>query len=282
MNQIPDRKNLQSLSRMEIQKLCKDNNIKANMKTADMINALSDLVNGKEVLRPLRATSERVASQPPPKGRVASVPVLAGARGARNMNKAIARSTGRRTRASATLQEEPIPQETVDKAAEHTNTDKAPITGVARGSRDELPVQLYTPTGSHLSYAIPSAQLAAIESRITQLEDEAKCQKSQADVSHAELQAGVARLKIQAKVMAVENGSLKNRITELETMLHNREEATGPSMSSVVNHPPEDNDASDHGKDGETDANPEVVVGSGVAAPAKVIEPAELPNPSPS
>ncbi|KAF8500637.1 hypothetical protein JB92DRAFT_2833868 [Gautieria morchelliformis] len=306
MNQIPDRKNLQSLSRMQIQTLCKDNNIKANMKTDDMINALCDLVNGKDVPRPLRAASERVASQPPPKGRVASVPVLARARGARNVSKAITRSTGRRTRASATLQEEHITEET-DEAAEHANTDKgtidriypttmesdiatrlssahriAPINGVARGSRDEPRLQVHTPTGSHPSYATPSAQLAAIQSRITQLEDEAKVQKSQADVSHAELQARVARLEIQAKEMAVENGNLKHSISELETMLLNREEARDPSMAIEISHPPEDNDTSDHGKDGETDANPQVVAASGVAVPAKVIDACELPNPSPS
>ncbi|KAF8489155.1 hypothetical protein JB92DRAFT_1391767 [Gautieria morchelliformis] len=54
----------------------------------------------------------------------------------------------------------------------HTHTDKASpislINGVAGGSRDEHSLQLPTPTPSHLSYSLPSAQLTALESRIVQ------------------------------------------------------------------------------------------------------------------
>ncbi|KIJ34078.1 hypothetical protein M422DRAFT_35242 [Sphaerobolus stellatus SS14] len=49
MEDIPDRENLEVMSRIDIQKLCKDNNIKANMRTDEMINVLCDLVNGKDV-----------------------------------------------------------------------------------------------------------------------------------------------------------------------------------------------------------------------------------------
>ncbi|KAF8508052.1 hypothetical protein JB92DRAFT_2955121 [Gautieria morchelliformis] len=87
MGQIPDRKTMESLSRTNIQKLCKENKIRANMKTQEMINALRDLVNVKEVPRPLRA--ERVG-----KGR----PV-------------ITRGAGRQTKATVMLQEEPIQEE---------------------------------------------------------------------------------------------------------------------------------------------------------------------------
>ncbi|KAF8523027.1 hypothetical protein JB92DRAFT_3110334 [Gautieria morchelliformis] len=373
MDQIPDREDLESLPRIDIQKLCKDNNIKANLRTDEMINALCDLINGKDVPRPLRAASERVASQPLPKGRVGSVqiskasevsakkatlqpsepntdpesvpdassstratrrkakhiqarlgkgrPILAGGSGARHVTKVITCGTGRKTK-----EEEPIPEEdegagSVDALSgqnpKRTNTDKArpisPINGVAGGSRDEQPLQLPTPTPCHPSYSLPSAQLVTLQSRIIQLEEpnlaariseievaiadisvlklsvaqipvlqdevkrlEAERQKSEADV--AELKARVACLEIQAKELAVENGSLKDHVTELETMLHHREEARDPSMSNVVIHPPEDNDTSDRGND----ANVEAAVGSVVAAPAKRIPPSELPNPSPS
>ncbi|KAF8530809.1 hypothetical protein JB92DRAFT_364066 [Gautieria morchelliformis] len=143
----------------------------------------------------------------------------------------------------------------------------------------------FLPTPSHASYSLSFAQLAPLESCIIQLEDpniaarisaievamtdisvlrlsvaqipvlqnkvrrlEAECQKSEVDVT--QLKARVAGLEIQAKELAVENVSLKARVTELETMLHNREEARDPSMSSVISHPPEDNDRSGHGKDG--------------------------------
>ncbi|KAF8573837.1 hypothetical protein K439DRAFT_921592 [Ramaria rubella] len=68
---IPDRDNLESMSRTDIQRLCKDNNIKANMRTDEMINALCDLLNGKSVPRPHRATStsDRAVSQAHPKSR---------------------------------------------------------------------------------------------------------------------------------------------------------------------------------------------------------------------
>ncbi|GJJ14804.1 hypothetical protein Clacol_009072 [Clathrus columnatus] len=72
MVEIPDRENLESMSRTDIQKLCKDNNIKANMRTDEMINALCDLMNGKDVPRPTRSISERTGSQPP-NSRVVSV-----------------------------------------------------------------------------------------------------------------------------------------------------------------------------------------------------------------
>ncbi|KIJ34065.1 hypothetical protein M422DRAFT_782995 [Sphaerobolus stellatus SS14] len=65
MEDIPQRENLGAMLRIDIQKLCKDNNIKANMRTDEMINALFDLVNGKDVPRPHRAVSERGTSQPP-------------------------------------------------------------------------------------------------------------------------------------------------------------------------------------------------------------------------
>ncbi|KAF8481402.1 hypothetical protein JB92DRAFT_3038744 [Gautieria morchelliformis] len=100
MGQIPDRKTMESLSRTNIQKLCKENKIRANMKTQEMINALRDLVNVKEVPRPLRA--ERVG-----KGR----PVLARGSGARHVTKVITRGAGRQTKATVMLQEEPIQEE---------------------------------------------------------------------------------------------------------------------------------------------------------------------------
>ncbi|KIJ24245.1 hypothetical protein M422DRAFT_39243, partial [Sphaerobolus stellatus SS14] len=65
MEDIPQRENLWAMSRIDIQKLCKDNNIKANMRTDEMINALFDLVNGKDVPRP-HISHVPSTAQPPP------------------------------------------------------------------------------------------------------------------------------------------------------------------------------------------------------------------------
>ncbi|KAF8464705.1 hypothetical protein JB92DRAFT_2052569 [Gautieria morchelliformis] len=162
----------------------------------------------------------------------------------------------------------------------------SPINGVAGGSRYVQPFPLPTATPSHPSYG-------ALESRIVQLEEatlaarisemevaiaqipvlqyevkrlQAERAKSAADiVLFAEAQ--VAGLEVQVKQLAAENGILKDRVTELERTLRNREAARDPSMSRVISDPPEDNGTSDHRQDAKTNEDTAAAVGSGVAAP---------------
>ncbi|KAF8487848.1 hypothetical protein JB92DRAFT_3020114, partial [Gautieria morchelliformis] len=296
MGKIPDRKNLESLSRTHIQRLCKENHIKANKRTVEMINALCDLVNGKQVPRPLRAGSARVG-----KGR----PVLAGGSGARHATKVITRGAGRQTKVTVMLQEEPIQAEedvaagSVDPFPAHTNKARpiSPINGVAGGSRDVQPFPLPTATPSHPSYGALESRIVQLEeatlaARISEMEvaiaqipglqDEVKRLQAERAKSAADIvlfaEAQVAGLEFQVKQLAAENGTLKDRVTELETTLRNREAARDPSMSRVISDPPEDNGTSDHRQDAKTNEDTAAAVGSGVAAPAKV----ELPDPSPS
>ncbi|KAF8472300.1 hypothetical protein JB92DRAFT_3054036, partial [Gautieria morchelliformis] len=296
MGKIPDRKNLESLSRTHIQRLCKENHIKANKRTVEMINALCDLVNGKQVPRPLRAGSARVG-----KGR----PVLAGGSGARHATKVITRGAGRQTKVTVMLQEEPIQAEedvaagSVDPFPAHTNKARpiSPINGVAGGSRDVQPFPLPTATPSHPSYGALESRIVQLEeatlaARISEMEiaiaqipvlqDEVKRLQAERAKSAADIvlfaEAQVAGLEIQVKQLAAENGTLKDRVTELETTLRNREAARDPSMSRVISDPPEDNGTSDHRQDAKTNEDTAAAVGSGLAAPAKV----ELRYPSPS
>jgi uncharacterized small protein (DUF1192 family) len=150
----------------------------------------------------------------------------------------------------------------------------SPIVGAAGGSQEDQPAQLSIPTLSHPSYSFPSAPLAALESRILQLEKQnmagrvaevevavagipvlkasavqipalqdevkrlgAECRKSEAKVS--ELEARMAGLETQVKGLIAENVGLKDQVSELEARLHSHDETRDISMmSSVIFHSP--------------------------------------------